>query len=82
MPPPHKVDPLAYVVAVTRAATLVQSGTELNVMSEALEHARAVHAHPGLIAALEKRIRRAAAIKLMLAQARIEVAGQPPEPDD
>lgn len=76
MPPPHKVDPLRYVVAVTRAARLLQSGTAINVMTEALEDARAVRAHPALIGALEKRIRRAAAIKLMLAQARIEAAGR------
>ncbi len=82
VPPPHKVDPLAYVVAVTRAAALVQTGTDLKAMSEALERAREVQAHPGLIAALEKRIRRAAAIKLMLARARIEAAGPRAQPDD
>ena len=81
MPLPHKVDPLKYVVAVTRAASLVQSGTDLNAMTEALEHAREVKAHPGLIAALETRIRRAAAIKLMLARARIDAAGRAQDRD-
>ena len=74
MPPPNKVDPLAYVAAVTRAAHLVQSGTDLDVMAEALERARAVRAHPDLVSALERRIRRGARIKLMLAQARIAAA--------
>lgn len=74
MSQPNKVDPLAYVTAVTRAAHLVQSGTDLDAMAEALEHARAVRAHPDLISALERRIRSGARIKLMFAQARIEAA--------
>ena len=70
MSAPYKLDPLAYVTAVTRAARLLHSGTDPDAILAALERARAVAAHPTLIAALERRLRQTATIRSMAAQAR------------